>query len=189
MDSGCLASIKCDGGLAVSLHHLAKQLVTVLAHGLTDVGTILLNDFCEERRDLVEVTVAHIVVPSRDENAVIWLNNEVIANVVDDDRLAQGPAQQTQVFHQEGPVLTCVLPIQSVLYVVSYVNLVDDLVGVFLERCCEDYNLVILCHSLNEVHCSRTHQEEALRSVLHVVNQRFIQVQNQAVCLVVFNWS
>jgi len=81
------------------LDNLAEQLVAVLAHGLADVGALLLNDFAEERCDLVEVTVAHVIVPSRDENAVIWLNNEVIANVVDDDRLAKGPAQQTQVLH------------------------------------------------------------------------------------------
>lgn len=139
------------------MDHLAEQLVAVLAHGLADVGALLLNDFAEERCDLVEVTVAHVIVPSRDENAVIWLNNEVIANVVDDDRLAKGPAQQTQVLHQEGPVLTRVLPIQSVLYVVPYVDLVDDLVGVLLERCSEDNYLVVLRHGLNKIHCSRTH--------------------------------
>lgn len=78
------------------------------------------------------------------------------------------------------------LPIQSVLYVVSYIDLVDDLVGVFLERCCKDNNLVVFGHGLNKTYGSWSHQKEALRAVLNVVNQCFIQVKYKAICLVVF---
>jgi len=43
------------------------------------------NDVNQERCDLVQVAILHIVVPGADKDAVIWLNDEVVGDVVDDD--------------------------------------------------------------------------------------------------------
>ena len=58
-----------------------------------------LNDVNQERGDLLQVAIFHIVVPSADENAVVGLDYEVVAYVVDDDCLRQFPPKQRQVFN------------------------------------------------------------------------------------------
>lgn len=37
----------------------------------------------------------HVVIPSRNENAVVWLEDEVVADVVDDNGLRNVSAQKT----------------------------------------------------------------------------------------------
>ena len=58
------------------------------------------------------------------------------------------------------------LSVQSVLDVVPDINLVDDLVGVLLQRSGEDNNLVVFGHRLDKSNASGPHQEEAFSSVL-----------------------
>ena len=66
------------------------------------------------------------------------------------------------------------LAIKPVLNVVSDVNLVNDLISVFLQRSCKDYNLVVLGHSLYKLHATRSHQEEAIVLILNIVDQGLI---------------
>ena len=58
------------------------------------------------------------------------------------------------------------LTVQSVFDVVTHINLIDDLVGVFLKCCCEDDDLVVSCHRFDELHAARSHEEEAIVLIL-----------------------
>ena len=75
------------------------------------------------------------------------------------------------------------LPVQAVLDVLAYINLVDYLVSILLQGSREYHYLIVLGHQLNELHASRSYQEEAVLAVLNIVNQGFIQVKHKSVCL------
>lgn len=93
----------------------------------------------------------HVVVPGANENAIVGLTNEVVANVVNDDCLCQVTAQQSQVFDEEGAVLRGVLSIETVLDVVACVDLVDYLICVLLHCCCKDDDFVVFSHCFDEL--------------------------------------
>ena len=58
------------------------------------------------------------------------------------------------------------LSVEPVLYVVSDVDLINDLVSIFLQRRREDHNLVVAGHCLNELNTARSHEEEAVVLIL-----------------------
>ena len=58
------------------------------------------------------------------------------------------------------------LTVQSVFDVVTDINLIDDLVGVLLQRRSEDDDLVVSCHRFDELHAARSHEEEAIVLIL-----------------------
>ena len=70
------------------------------------------------------------------------------------------------------------LPVQSILDVVVHVNLVDHLIGVFLQGRRKDDYLVVLRHELNELHATRAHEEKAVLTILDVVDQRFVEIEH-----------
>jgi len=74
--------------------------------------------------------------------------------------------------------LARVLPIQPVLYVVPDINLIDNLVSVFLQSRRENHDLVVACHCLDELNTARSHEEEAVVLILDVMDQSLIQIQN-----------
>lgn len=108
----------------------------------------------------------HVIVPSRYEDSIIWLQDEVVANVVNDYGLGDVTAEEAQVFHQEWAILTRVLSVQSVFDVVAHVDLIDHLVCVLLQGCSEDDDLVVLRQRFNELHAARSHQEETVILIL-----------------------
>ena len=63
------------------------------------------------------------------------------------------------------------LSVESVLNVVSHVNLVNYLVSVLLQCCCENNYFVVLGHGLNEFNAARTHEEEAVIAMLNIMNE------------------
>ena len=75
------------------------------------------------------------------------------------------------------------LPIKSVLDIVSNVDLIDYLVSVLLQRRSEDYNLIVLSHSLDELHAARSHQEEAIVLILNVVDKSLVEIEHEAVTI------
>lgn len=60
------------------------------------------------------------------------MQNEVVRDVIDNYCPVDVSAQERQVFDKEGTVLRGVLSIESILYVLVHVNLVDDLVRIVL---------------------------------------------------------
>ena len=76
------------------------------------------------------------------------------------------------------------LSIKPVLYILININLVNDLIGILLKRSSKNNNLIILRHELNELNTSWPHQKKAILTVLDIVNQGLIQVQDQGVQVV-----
>ena len=62
--------------------------------------------------------------------------------------------------------MTCVLTVKAVLDIVADINLVDNLISIFLQGCREDDDFVISGHGLNKLNAARSHQEETIVLVL-----------------------
>ena len=73
------------------------------------------------------------------------------------------------------------LPVQSVLDVFVGVDLVHDLVGIFLQSRCEDHDLVKLSHQLYEIDAAGSYQEITFLTIFDVVDQGFVKVENECV--------
>ena len=112
----------------------------------------------------------HVVIPCANEDSVVRLKDEVVTNIINDDGLVDLPSKQTQVFNKEWSILRCVLPVKSVFNVVADIDLVNDLVCIFLQSRSEDNDLVVFCHSLDELDASWSHKEETVILVLDVVD-------------------
>ena len=66
------------------------------------------------------------------------------------------------------------LSVESVLDVISDIDLVDDLVSILLQSSSENHDLIVLCHSFNKLNTARSDQEEAIVLVFNVVNKCLI---------------
>ena len=66
------------------------------------------------------------------------------------------------------------LTVKSIPDIFAYINLVDDLVCIFLESCCEDNDFVIFSHCFDKLNAARSHKEETIILVFYVVNQCLI---------------
>ena len=66
------------------------------------------------------------------------------------------------------------LAVKPVLDVLSNINLVNDLICILLESCCEYDNLVVLCHSFDELDATWPHKEETIILIFNVMNQSLI---------------
>lgn len=98
------------------------------------------------------------------------------------------------------------LSVEPVLYVVSDVDLINDLVSIFLQRRREDHNLVVAGHCLDKLNTARSHEEEAVvlilkqrkekvsemssrcfhATYLDIVNQRLVKIENQSIDFIFF---
>ena len=58
------------------------------------------------------------------------------------------------------------LSIESILDIIADINLINHLVSILLQSCCEDNNLVVFGHGLNELNTSRSHKEKAVILIL-----------------------
>ena len=116
----------------------------------------------------------HVVIPCANEDSVVRLKDEVITNIINDDGLVDLPSKQTQVFYKEWSILRCVLSVKSVFNVVADIDLVNDLVCIFLQSRSEDNDLVVFCHSLDELDAAWSHKEETIVLILDVVDQCLI---------------
>lgn len=76
------------------------------------------------------------------------------------------------------------LSVESVRYVLSHVDLVNNLISIFLHRSCKNDDFVMFGHGFDKLNATGSDQEETLGSVLNVVDQGFIEVKHEAVLLV-----
>lgn len=90
-------------------------------------------------------------------------------------------AQQTQVFHQKGPILGGVLSVEAILDILAHINLIDDLICIFLQSRCKNHNFVIFGHRFDKLDAARSNQEKAIILVLNIVDQGFVKIENQRV--------
>ena len=161
-----ISSLEDDVGVGGAIADLAQHLVSICPEGTPHIRNLLLNYLAEQRSDLIEEAIAHVIIPSRNEDAIIWLQDEIVWNVVDNDRLVDVTAQQRQVLDEEWAVLTRVLTVEAVLDIVADIDLVDNLVGVLLQGRCEDDDFIVSGHGLDELNTARSHQEEAIVLIL-----------------------
>ena len=76
------------------------------------------------------------------------------------------------------------LSIKSILDVLTYVDLVDNLIGILLESCSENDNLVVLSHCLNKLDATRTYKEETFRAIFYIVNKSLIEIKNKCISII-----
>lgn len=90
--------------------------------------------------------------------------------------MLQISTEQAEVFDQEGTILGSVLSVQPMPDVVAHIDLIDDLIGVFLKGGSEDNNLVVLGHQLDELHAAGADEEEAVLAVFDIVDESLVQI-------------
>lgn len=161
-----------------SIGNLAQYLVAIWSEGLSHIRNFFLNNFNEKRTYFLEESIWHVVVPSRDENTVLWLQDEVIRYIIYNDGLVDVTTQKTQVLHQKGSILRGVLTIQAILDILVDINLVDDLIRIILKSGCEYDDFVEFGHELDKIDASRSNQEVTITSILNIMNQSLIQIKD-----------
>ena len=90
-----------------------------------------------------------VVVPRLDRNSVLWLQQEVLRDVVNDNRLVQVTTKEGQVLDVDLSARDGVVSIKPVCNTFLR-NLATQVrqgpISVVLHACCEDHDLVILAH-------------------------------------------
>ena len=71
-------SLEDDVGVSGAVADLAQHLVTISSKGTPHIRHPLLNYLAEQRSDLIKEAVAHVIIPSRNEDAIVWLQDEVV---------------------------------------------------------------------------------------------------------------
>ena len=100
-------------------------MVTEFAQSVTYVGHLLLDYLFEKRSKLGEGGVIHVVEPRLDEDTVIWLELEVLSNIINDYGFRQVTADTTQVLDKDWPMRQRMLTVKPVLYPLFLVDLVQ----------------------------------------------------------------
>ena len=102
-----------------------QHLITEFAQSVTDVGHLLLDYLLQKRSKLGKGGVIHVVEPGLDEDTVIWLELEVLSDIINDYGFGQVTADTTQVFDEDRSMRQRVLTVESVLYPLFLVDLVQ----------------------------------------------------------------
>ena len=168
----------------LTLSNLSQNLVSVGSHSNTYIWNALFNELTQKWGDFAQEVILHIIIPGRDENAVVWLQDEVVRDVINNDRTLQITSKKAQVLDQERPILGSVLSIQPIFDVIVHINLVYNLVCILLKSCCEEHDFIVFCHQLNKLNASRSYQEETVLAIFNVVDQCFVQIKNKSVDVV-----
>ena len=71
-------SLEDDVGVSGAVADLAQHLVTISTEGTPHIRNLLLNNLAEQRSDLIKESIAHVIIPCRDEDAIIWLQDEIV---------------------------------------------------------------------------------------------------------------
>ena len=102
-----------------------QHLVTELAQSVTYVGDLLLDYLFKKRSKLGEGGVIHVVEPRLDEDTVIWLQLEVLSNIINDYGFRQVTADTTQVLHEDWSMRQRMLTVEPIFYPLFLVDLVQ----------------------------------------------------------------
>ena len=71
-------SLEDDVGVGSAVADLAQHLVTICPEGTPHIRNLLLNYLAEQRSDLIKESITHVIIPCRDEDAIIWLQDEIV---------------------------------------------------------------------------------------------------------------
>ena len=73
-----ISSLEDDVGVGGTVADLAENLIAVRPEGTPHIRHSLLNYLAEQRSDLIKEAITHVIVPSRNEDAIIGLQDEVV---------------------------------------------------------------------------------------------------------------
>lgn len=164
-------------GIGHSPLDLIHHLVPKLTKSLPNVPILFLNYLTQNRRQLYKSRIVGVVVPRLNEDAIVRLLAEIGGQVVHYYRFVEGAPDSTQIFAEELPSVSSVLPVQPMRYPLLRVELVQNPVGVVLHRSCKDHQLVKFGHFLEESVTSGPYSKVAFAfAVLIVVNKCLIQI-------------
>tara|TARA_B110001450_G_C17625947_1_gene483171 strand:+ start:211 stop:552 length:342 start_codon:yes stop_codon:yes gene_type:complete len=100
-------------------------LVAEFAQSVTYVGDLLLDYLFKKRSKLGEGGVILVVEPGLDEDTVIWLQLEVLSNIINDYGFRHVTANTTQVFYKHWSMRQRMLTVEPVFYPLFHVDLVQ----------------------------------------------------------------
>ena len=73
------------------------------------------------------------------------------------------------------------LTVQSVLYILVDVDLVNDLICIVLQGRGKDDDFVEFGHQFDKIYAAGAHQKVAITAVFNVVNQRLIEIEDEGI--------
>ena len=71
-------SLEDDVGVGGTIADLAQDLVAISPEGAPHIRDLLLDNFAKQRSDFIKESIAHVIIPCRDEDAIIWLQDEIV---------------------------------------------------------------------------------------------------------------
>lgn len=151
---------------------------------LSDIGSLLLPNVEEKRQNSLETSVRLVVIPALNKNAVFGLVLEVLLDVVDYYGLAQIPPDLLQILHIDSSAQEGVLSVESVTHHSMRVYLVDDPICVVLLSRREDNQLEVFREFHQKLLRERSHIELLRFGALVVMDESFIQIEDQSIFLV-----
>ena len=91
-----------------------------------------------------------VAEPAADGHGVLWVEDVARRRVVDDDRLPQITSHLAEILDVVALMVVAAFSKQPVVNDVVNVELVQQRVAIFRDRCCEDHDLVQLANALQE---------------------------------------
>lgn len=146
-----LSFLPVQNGVA---HHLgAEEVNSVIAHEVLDgvAAVVDLAELDEERDQVEELLVLHVIVPGDDWDRLLGLEHVGRWRVVEDDCILRISANLAHVFREHTLHVGAVLTEQASRAKAIGVHLVHEWVGVLRETRGEDDHLEVLCHYAEEI--------------------------------------
>ena len=135
-------------------HHLgAEEVNGVVAHEVLDgvAAVVDLAELDEERDQVEELLVLHVIVPGDDGNCLLGLQHVGRGRVVEDHCIFCTSADLAHVLGEDTLHVSAVLTEETSCAEAVGVHLVHEWVGVLGETRCEDDHLVVLGHGPEEI--------------------------------------
>ena len=129
-----------------SFGNLLKHLISELSQGVSHVIHLLLRNFFEERSQLRKCCVGHVIEPTLNEDTIVWLELEVLSDIVNDNGTREVSTNSTKVLDKDRPVRKGMLTVHTVTDTLVLVDLIKDPVCIILHGCSEDNHFIYLTH-------------------------------------------
>ena len=164
---GCLlcgevVGLSCTSlGVVSPLGLQVDLLCAVVDHVVSDdlpddfSDVFLKGQLLKKGGDLVQLHVAHVVVPTGAGDGVLWLEHESDWGVVHDDDICHGSAKPGQVLDEGIVVEGAVLPEEFVGAESFWIQLGHQWLGILGQTGSENDQFVVLAHSLEEAGYTR----------------------------------
>lgn len=102
------------------LDHLVAEAPKCISH----VGHLLADYLLQERSQLLQCRVGHIIEPAPNEDSIVRLQLEVLSHIIDNECPREVPPNLAEVLNEDRPRTSGMLPVESVANVVILVKLI-----------------------------------------------------------------